>query len=268
MTDISELWAKGITDAALCAVARNSMRHFVEADEHFKKQRFASALASAVFSIEETGKLYFLAFGGGPKIQTHRTKQMLFILLLTVLEGMGWWSHWRTMLKDGLPADTVLSEQQLKDIADHPEIAAFVEALGAGQLTDPKQRLDTFIQAVIKKEQRDGTADRWRPFWEGQLHKIRLQATYVDVSDTGEPVSDPSMITAESAEFLCAGALGLLTLSFSVMKSRLSGPMDEFKKLVVTDNLTGLDTVERVTQPILDAYRRAKEKEETGDIRT
>jgi hypothetical protein len=37
----------GVSDAVLWAIAKNSIRHLVEADEHFKKQRYPSALASA-----------------------------------------------------------------------------------------------------------------------------------------------------------------------------------------------------------------------------
>jgi hypothetical protein len=258
--DISEIYAKGISDAALCAVARNSIRHFLEADEHFKKQRFASALASAVFSIEESGKLYFVALTGKGN-QPHRVKQIIFVAMLKVLMGLGFWSPWREILKYGLTADAVLSEEQLKNIADHPEIAAFVEALRAGQLTDQQQRCDTFIQAVIQKEQRDGTTDRWRPLIEGQLHKLRLRATYVDVSDAGEAVSDPSIFDADSTEFLCAGALGLLTISYAILRPRLVGIAEEFEKMILADDLTGQSTVRKVMQPFLDAFSRAKEKE-------
>lgn len=40
------------SDAVLSAIARNALRHLLEADDHFKHQRYASALASAIFSIE------------------------------------------------------------------------------------------------------------------------------------------------------------------------------------------------------------------------
>jgi AbiV family abortive infection protein len=259
MKDISEVWAKGVSDAALEAVARNALRHFIEADEHFKKQRFASAFASAIFSIEETGKLISLAVTGVRK-QTHREKQLMFIALLKFVTSTNWWSHWRAMLKDGITADTVLSEQQLKDIADHPEMASYVEALKAGKLTDPKERFDAFIKAVTEKEKRDGTTDRWRPLFEGQLHKLRLQATYVDISDKGEPVSEPSTIDAGTAEFLCAGALGLLTVSLMLLKSRLTCVKDEFETLVTGEEVTGGSLVEKVAQPYVDALNKAKEK--------
>jgi hypothetical protein len=266
MTDISEVYAKGISDAALCAVARNSIRHLVEADEHFKKQRFASALASAVFSIEECGKLYFVALTGKGN-QPHKMKQIFFVAMLKVFMGLGSLSQWRTMLKEGLTADAVLSEEQLKNIAEHPEIGAFVEALRAGQLTNPQERLNAFAHAMTQKEQRDGTTARWMPLFEGALHKLRMLATYVDIADSGEPISDPSVIEASNAEFLCAGALGLLTISFGLMWERLSSLTDEFKQLTLTDDLTGRDTVEKVGQPFLDAYKRAKEQEGQTDTR-
>jgi hypothetical protein len=260
MTDVpTGNYAKGISDAALCAVARNSIRHLVEADEHFKKQRFASALASAVFSIEEYGKLYFVALTGKGN-QPHRMKQIIFVVMLRFVISHGWWSHWRAMLKDGL-GDAVLSEQQQKDIADHPEIGAFVEALRAGKFTDPQQRLDAFVQAVIQKERRDGTTSFWQPFLEGQLNKVRMRATYVDVSDAGEPVSDPSTISAENAAFLCAGAFGLLTISYGIMRPRLTGLAEEFEKIILADDLTGQDTVRQIIQPFMDAYNKSKEKE-------
>jgi hypothetical protein len=256
MKDPSELFAKGISEAALCAIARNSIRHFLDSDEHFRKQRFASALASAVFSIEECGKLYFVALTGKGN-QTHKMKQIFFAAMLKFVVSQPWWSMWRTVVKNGLTADTVLSEGQLKDIADHPELAAVVEAARAGQFDDPEKRRAAFVQAAIHKEQRDGTTDRWLPVIDGLLNKLRMQATYVDVAENGEAVSDPSRFDAETTEFLCAGALGLLTISYGLMRSRLIGVEPEFKKMILADDLTGQATVRKVMQPFVDAYERS-----------
>ena len=50
-----------VTDEALWAVAKNALRHLIEANANWRAQRFASALVSAVFAIEEAGKLSLLA---------------------------------------------------------------------------------------------------------------------------------------------------------------------------------------------------------------
>ena len=71
------LYSSAVSNAALWAVAQNSIRHLVEADDHFKKQRYASVLASAVLSIEETGKLHFLAFMG-KSFDKHQHNALIF----------------------------------------------------------------------------------------------------------------------------------------------------------------------------------------------
>jgi hypothetical protein len=53
-----------VSDAALRAVGTNALRHLLEADQHYKAGRYASATASAVLSIEGSGKLGFLAATG------------------------------------------------------------------------------------------------------------------------------------------------------------------------------------------------------------
>jgi AbiV family abortive infection protein len=72
-----------ITDEALWAITKNAVRHLVEANQHHNGGRFASALASAVYSIEETGKLSFLTtHGKSPKAKRHATHTMLFWALM------------------------------------------------------------------------------------------------------------------------------------------------------------------------------------------
>lgn len=67
-----------VTDAAVRAVGANAARHLLEADQHYKARRYPSATASAVLSIEESGKLTFVAVTGAmPKAtgrETHVTR--------------------------------------------------------------------------------------------------------------------------------------------------------------------------------------------------
>jgi len=71
-----------VSDAALKAVAANSVRHLLEADQHYKARRYPSATASAVLSIEEAGKLSFItAHESVPKEKRHVAHAMLFVAL-------------------------------------------------------------------------------------------------------------------------------------------------------------------------------------------
>jgi AbiV family abortive infection protein len=60
-----------VSEGALKAVAANAVRHLIEADQHYKAGRYPSATVSAAISIEEIGKLGFLAAtGSSPKKET------------------------------------------------------------------------------------------------------------------------------------------------------------------------------------------------------
>jgi AbiV family abortive infection protein len=95
-----------VTDAALRAVAANATRHLLEADQHYKARRYPSATASAVLSIEESGKLAFLASTGSmPKAKgraRHAMHAALFVALAKLFAAdSAWVADWRKMLRDG-----------------------------------------------------------------------------------------------------------------------------------------------------------------------
>ena len=74
-----------VADEAVWAVAKNAARHLAEANQHYSAKRFASALASAVLAIEETGKIsHLVSFGESPKSKRHAAHTMVFFALLKV----------------------------------------------------------------------------------------------------------------------------------------------------------------------------------------
>lgn len=244
-------------DAALLAIARNAIRHLIEADDHFKHQRYASALASAVFSIEESGKLGFVRATGksGKNATNHKLKQLPFLLMLKFAENFGWMAQWQRILKEGLDPIASLTEQQEKFITEHPEFSEFIKRLRDGELTKKEDRMEAFAQAQSAKEKRDGTFDRWLPLFKGELNKLRFQATYVDIDDVGEVIADPSLLTAEQAEGMCAGALILLALSIEIFLP-VHLKEDFFKSF--PDNFTGTRLLEDFSNGLIKLMKKAK----------
>jgi|HubBroStandDraft_1064217.scaffolds.fasta_scaffold285855_1 hypothetical protein len=233
-----------VNNAALGAVAANAMRHLIEADQHYKARRYPSATASAVLSIEETGKLAFFMFTGSPPKgkghAKHAMHTVLFVALLKTVSSFGWSNDWRQILREGNTPDAALTAQQKQTIADHPEVADFVRRVRAGELDDSKERLNAWAAAMTAKEQRDGTFKRWLPLITGGLQPLRLRATYVDVADSGDSWSGPDLNDSETPEILCAGALGLLGLMLAGASS-IRETLD-VRDLIesMPDDLTGL----------------------------
>jgi len=79
------------------------VRHLIEADQHDKASRFPSAIASAVLSIEEAGKLSVRTVQEFvPKEKRHATHAALFIALLNALKDWNWSAEWATIICFGL----------------------------------------------------------------------------------------------------------------------------------------------------------------------
>jgi hypothetical protein len=247
------LYSPAVSDAALWAVAQNAIRHLIEADEHFKKQRYASSLASAVLSVEETGKLHFLAFCGKTfEGNKHKGHQIIFVAALNLLAELPKTAPWQRILKQGLLADAALSVELQQIVAENPEFNEFIDALRKGALSDPKERVAAWAKAMQAKKLRDGTTETWRPFIDGLFHKLRMKATYVDIGETGEVTSGPSFIDAGNAEFMCFGALGLLMLAFGLtVRARLWNHRDDFTRALPED-ITGMATFMQVVRPIVE----------------
>jgi hypothetical protein len=236
-----------VTDEALWAVAKNAIRHLIEANEHYKGQRAASALASAVFAVEETGKMSLLAFHGEtPKTKKHAAQAILFYALIRVA-SWGWTWEWAKLLQNALGGDVILSEQQQRIVAEHPEFAELVRLIQAGELKNLGERQQAFANAIVAKDKRDGTEERWRPLLESGLQKFRLRATYVDVKETG--VSSPESIQLEEASAMCSLACALLSLLLSMLL--LSGRLTMHKNELVSlfpDDLIGLKEINTFMQ--------------------
>jgi AbiV len=234
------------TDAALRAVAANTVRHLLEADQHYKARRYPSATASAVLSIEESGKLAFLAAtGSAPKAKgrrRHALHSILFVALLKTFGSPGW--DWRKILAGGDASELTAQQQQM--IVDHPEFSDFVRRVQAGELDDLGERQKEWAAAMTAKEQRDGTIKQWLPLITGGLQELRLAATYVDVGESGDTVRAPDLNDAVMPELLCAGAMGLLLLVLALASSQRETLDVQDLAGSMPDDLTGFDVLRRV----------------------
>lgn len=233
--------APAVSDAVVRAIAANAARHLLEADQHYKAQRFPSSTTSAVLSIEEAGKLNLLTIQGStPRRKRHASHAMLFVAMLKGVSSWSWIAEWTKILRgESLPADLKLTEQQQRDVAAHPELEEFVRRIQAGELADSAERFRAWAEAVAAKEQRDGNFKTWERLFTGGLQEIRLYATYVDVSDSGELRRDPSAIDDDFAKFMCTGAVAFLLLT--LLLAAQGRKCIEFRDLLrdFPDNLTG-----------------------------
>jgi len=124
-------------------------------------------------------------------------------------------------------------------------------------LTDSKARLDAWGLAAVAKEQCDGTSKNWNPFTTAGLQRLRLAATYVDVGESGDAVSEPEWNNAELPGILCAAAWGLLLLVLA-LASKVRETLDVQDVLEpLPDDLTGADLLGRVF-PGLGRVARAR----------
>ena len=237
-----------VSDAALRAIAANAVRHLIEADRHYKCGRYPSATASAVLSIEEAGKMGFLvAHGSAPKQKRHAAHAMMFVALLAVFQTWGWAFEWRAILRGEEGAsDLDLTDQQQKDVADHPEFADFVRRVQTGGFADLTERRAVWAAAVTAKQQREGALSRWEPFFTQGLQSIRLKATYVDVSAGGDSWTDPNTFDNDFAKFMCTGGVGFLIVMLMVaVYTRKSLEVGDLLESV-PDDVTGMDMLRKL----------------------
>jgi hypothetical protein len=248
-----------ISNDTLWAVAQNAIRHLLEADVHYKSskpQRYASALASVVFSLEEGGKLFFLKTTGTSPIR-HAIKQWPFLSGLMFLTNLGKTLPWQSVLKGGLAPDAQLSDEQRLDVTAHPEFAGIVRRLREGELSDVSERLDAFRAALTAKLERDGTNAFWSPFIRGHFHDLRMQATYVDVGSDGGIVPTSAAVMKSATEFLMP--LAWLSLVF-VIALFLPERIAEFKN-AIPESIPGdqvLIPIATFFNTLANAYRREK----------
>lgn len=204
-----------VSDAVIQAVSTNAARHLLEADQHYRAGRFPSSVASAVLSIEEAGKLTLLTIQGWtPKRKRHASHAMLFVALLKGVGSWRWIAEWTEILRGEAPlAELKLTEQQQRDVAAHPELEEFVRRIQVGEFANSAERIHAWAEAVAAKEDRDGTFKTWERLFTDGLQDIRLYATYVDVSESGDLKRDPSAIDEGLAKFICTGAVAFLVLA-------------------------------------------------------
>jgi hypothetical protein len=231
-----------VTDEAVWAVAKNAARHLVEANQHYNAKRFASAVASAVLAIEEAGKMsHLISFGESPKSKRHVAHTILFVALVKILANWNWTREWAVILRDGLSPDAVLTEQQQRTVAEHPEYAAIVEQLRAGELSTVEERAQAFASAMVAKEERDGTTEKWKPLFEQGLQRLRLRATYVDITDSG--FNSPETTDPDEASVLCWLAFAMLWLmvAMAVVAGSLKNYKVEIGQLLPDDLIGSAD---------------------------
>jgi hypothetical protein len=246
-----------VTDEALWAVAKNSYRNLIEANQHYSAKRFASALASAVYAIEEAGKMTFLATHGvSPKANRHAAHTMLFFALVKAITNWKSTTEWARILREGLASDAVLSEQQQRTMVEHPEYAAIVEQLRAGKLSTLEERIKAFTAAIVAREERDGTTAQWKPRFEKGLQQERLLATYVDVTEFG--FNNPELTDPDKASAMCWAAFVMLWLVLAM--AFVDGRLNNYKAEVGEmwpDDLIGAADLARILQVLQDASAKS-----------
>lgn len=215
------------TPATLIAVAKNAARHLIEANQHHSGQRYASAVTSAIFAIEEAGKLSILTIGGKlPKSnKRHATHAILYYAFLRLAEDWQWTMEWQPILRNGWTPCVVLTERQQTMMTEHPEFAEFVRRLQAGELSTVEERTQALVAATVAKNDRDGTNERWKPITEQGLNQRRIRATYVDVTEMG--FTSPETTSSDEASAICWVAYGLLLLTLMIAVH--VGPLEDYK---------------------------------------
>jgi AbiV family abortive infection protein len=233
--------------AALMAIARNAARHLVEANQHYSGQRYPSALTSAIFAIEETGKLAIHSIGGeAPKSnQRHARHAILFYAMARMAEDLPSMLEWQRILRNGWTPGTTLTERQQRALAEHPEYADIVRRMQAGELSTLAERTQAFGAAATAKAERDGTVAKWQWVIEQGLNQMRIRATYVDVTDTG--FTSPEATSAGQASAMCwfALALFLLQIVIAVSVGPLKGHDAEVANLLPEAELIGQADIEK-----------------------
>lgn len=232
----------------------NAVRHLLEADQHYKERRFPSATVSAVLSIEQAGKMVILVNQGSiPKKNPHAIHAILFVGLLKALNDLKWSSQWTNIVLGNVDvANLTLSAQQQQDAAAHQEIAEFLQRLQAGELTDSTERLTTWAEAVVAKEQREGAFKFWETLFTRGLQDIRLKATYVDITDSGDVQSDPNTFDDDNfAKSMCTGAVAFLLVTVLIaVYTRKNLKVCDLLADVPLD-LTGWDAVAKAVSSIV-----------------
>jgi hypothetical protein len=118
--------------------------------------------------------------------------------------------------------------------------------LQAGELAESTERLNTWAAAVVAKEQCDGTFNLWEPIFTRGLQAIRLKATYVDVTPTGDVQTDPNTIDDDFAKYMCTGALAFLVMVLMLTMYTRKGV--ELRDIMepMAEYITGLDALRKV----------------------
>jgi AbiV len=215
-----------VSDEALWTVAKNAIRHWDEADMHFRAQRFASAAASAVYSVEEGGKLQFLTATGEPLNnfveRSHPMKALFLGGLVFVSAWLKYHALWQSILKENCGPDFGLTAEQQEDVDANFEISAFADRLTRGELQDTAERLKVWQEAVLQTLTRKGAVqdvvNQAKNF-----QKLRLLATYVDVDKETGRATGPDLIDEKAAQTACNYAALQLTLMLISNHERLSG---------------------------------------------
>jgi hypothetical protein len=205
----------------LRALAVNATRHLTDADFHLKRSAVPSAMSSAVFAIEELGKLYYIVTMGElppPKVRgDHRANAVIYVAMLYVAVSLPRVSEWSQILRVGYNPAVPLTEVQQQAIERHPELAQFMDQLKSGQLVDPNARVQAFGIAAAAKETRDGTFEPWLRLVKRGLQDFRLAATYVDEKkDSPGSWNDPQAVDPDVTQTLYVSGLLFLVLVFAL----------------------------------------------------
>jgi hypothetical protein len=226
-----------VRDEAMRVVAMNALRLMFDSGLLFKENRFGSAQALAVLSLEETAKHMILRMGGKSNI-SHIAKQRRLMGVVLFMKAYFSIRLCADLLRDGLERNRELSEHE-QGVVGHPEYGEFLNGLRDGKLRDQKSRLASFNMAFTQRIQRDGTFRFLDNIQKGEMSKLKEKGLYADVNDlTGKILNDPALVPKKDAVFWIVQAF--LSWAFT-MALYARGHFKEIADSITSDP-SGLDT--------------------------
>jgi AbiV family abortive infection protein len=216
-----------ISNEMMRALAGNAVRHLTDADLHLKRGNIPSAMSSAVFAIEELGKLCYISAMNDlppPHLRRHHpTNTLIYVALLHVVHSLPRNSEWSQILREGHKADVPLTESQKQTIAKYPEFAQFMDRLKSGGLEDPTERVRAFSAAAAARAAQEREFAPWMPLIKRGLQDFRLAATYVDQRGSPGNWNDPQTVDPDVTRTLCVSGLLFLVLVFALAEAARPG---------------------------------------------
>lgn len=190
----------------LISIAVNAKRLLADSELLLSEGRFPSALALAIFAMEEAGKYYLEKWSQEPRADMPTTKK--------IKKGASYHRH-----KQAVPTTFDLAEITVTTLKEflhtkgipstEENLRVFAEIFFAAQrrkTEPPFDKLHAMFEeklvnvAAKRMAESDGAKMQSRAA-AGEIEQEKHSGLYVDVSETGEVLSDPAVVTEERAEY-------------------------------------------------------------------